>query len=493
MCTRSPRLRALVLAAAALSGCGRLRHSAALHPYDSAPPSHAAPWTPPTPSEPPPSPPGVVLPEPDHQQDLPDLIELALRNNPDTRRAWEEARAAAARLGRAEGAYLPKVKMTAIGGTSRIARAIPTGKEVIIGPGIQPDLALTWVLVDFGRRSADRDRALQELLATNYAFDRRLQTVVFNVQRSFFTLDAARASVGAAEATLEAARTVEAAASDRMGLGLATKPEVLLASQERYRSEYELTDAKGAVQRTHADLAANVGISPAEPLQVIDLSQEALPPALSATVEQVMDDALVGRPDLAAQLAALRARDAEVRRARSAFWPTLGFSGDVGGLWRDFRGGPPFHSHEFAEPFYGTFLNFEWTLFDALERENTLREAESQRNAAEAELASLRLGVLRDVWRSYADVKTAAGKYEFAKALLASAIESYEATLETYRNGLGNFLELLAAERELARARFTIIASKAELLTASAALAFSAGGGPAATPPPSPGPPGLLP
>ena len=101
--------------------------------------------------------------------------------------------------------------------------------------------------------------------------------------------------------------------------------------------------------------------------------------------------------------------------------------------------------------------------------------------------------MLRDVWRSYADVKTAAGKYEFAKALLAAATESYEATLETYRNGLGDFVELLAAERELARARFTIIASKAELLTASAALAFSAGGGPVATPPPTPGPSGALP
>src|SRR5262245_516830 len=145
---RPPRLRALALAAAVLSGCGRLQRSAALHPYDSAPPSPAAPWTRPAYAVPTPPPPRVAWPLPEQQQDLPDLIELALRNNPDTRRAWEEARAAAARLGRTEGAYLPKVRMTAVGGTSRVARAIPAGKEVIIGPGIQPDLALTWVLVE---------------------------------------------------------------------------------------------------------------------------------------------------------------------------------------------------------------------------------------------------------------------------------------------------------------------------------------------------------
>src|SRR5262249_38423977 len=313
------------------------------------------------------------------------------------------------------------------------------------GPGIVADVALAWTLIDFGRRGAERDRALQELLATSYAFDRRLQTVVFDVQRSFFALDAARASVEAAQATLEAAQTVEAAATDRMSQGLATTPEVLLARQERFRADYGPTEAKGAVRGPNADPPPTAGFPPAEPLRVIDLAQEPLPPGLPATVDQVMDDALVGRPDLAAQIAVLRAREAEVRRARASYWPTLGFAGDVGGIWRDFRGGPPFHSHEFAEPLYGTFLNFVWTLVDALERENTLREAESQRGAAEAELESVRLGVLRDVFKSYADAKTAAGKYEFATALLAASTESYDATLETYRHGPGEIAGPLAA------------------------------------------------
>src|SRR5262249_29833188 len=179
----------------------------------------------------------------------------------------------------------------------------------------------------------------------------------------------------------------------------------------------------------------------------------------------------------------------EVRRARASYWPTLGFAGDVGGIWRDFRGGPPFNHHEFAEPLYGTFLNFDLTLFDAPQRANTPREAESQRRAAPGGLESARLRVLRGVFKSDADVKAAAGKYEFATALLAASTESYDATLETYRNGLGDFVELLAAERQLAVARFTSISSKADLLTASAALAFSSGAGPAATPAPTaPGP-----
>src|SRR5262249_24384482 len=221
---RLDRLRALPLAAAALAGCSPFDRSAALNPYAPAPPSPAAPWAPPASQvEAPPPVPSTAPQAPGGLHDLPELIDLALQNNPDTRRLWQEARTSAARLGRAQGAHLPQGTWQTTGG------AIPTGKEVIIGPGIVPDLALTWTLIDFGRRGAERDRALQELLATSYAFDRRLQTVVFDVQRSFFALDAARASVDAAQATLEAAQTVEAAATDRMNLGLATKPEGLLA------------------------------------------------------------------------------------------------------------------------------------------------------------------------------------------------------------------------------------------------------------------------
>src|SRR5262249_40178148 len=147
---RLDRLRALALAAAALAGCSRFDRSAALNPYAAAPPSPAAPWSPPASQvEAPPPVPSTAPQAPGGLHDLPELIDLALQNNPDTRRLWQEARAAAARLGRSEGAYLPKVVMRATGGTSRVARAIPAGKEVIIGPGIQPDLALTSTLIDF--------------------------------------------------------------------------------------------------------------------------------------------------------------------------------------------------------------------------------------------------------------------------------------------------------------------------------------------------------
>ena len=69
---------------------------------------------------------------------------------------------------------------------------------------------------------------------------------------------------------------------------------------------------------------------------------------------------------------------------------------------------------------YRAVLNLEWKLFDGLERNNALREASSLREAAEAELAALKLKAIREVWKSYSDVKTALRKHEYALALLAA-------------------------------------------------------------------------
>ncbi|MGH7334932.1 MAG: TolC family protein [Candidatus Rokuibacteriota bacterium] len=465
-------------------GEGCASWSIARDPYPSAPASAATAWTPPPQarSERTLATAGRVGPpvkvDPDLVYGLADLIDLAHRANPDTRRTWEEARTAAAQLGRAQAPYYPTLTFLANGGTSRVADQAPAplGTFTIEGPSATPALQLTWIIVDFGRRSSTVERSSQQLTQANLTFNRKLQEVAFSVSRNYFGLDASRARVTAARVTLESAMAVEDAVTARLAQGLATRPDLLLARQERARAAYEVEDAFGAVADAQAALAESLGISPTVPMRVADLSALPLPGGLAESVEQVIDRALGRRPDLAARLAALRAREAETSRARAAFLPQLFFSGSVNQALQRYRAGPPFGTFSMNETEYGAFLNFEWKLFDGFERENALREATSQREAAQAELAALELRTIREVWKAYADVKTALRKHAFALALLAASEEAYASTLESYRSaGLATVIDLLAAQRDLARARTTEIQSRAELLTASAALSFAAG------------------
>jgi outer membrane protein len=407
---------------------------------------------------------------------LADLIDFAHRTNPETRRAWEEARAAAAQAARTEAAYYPTLFALASGGTSRTSHVAPEGTFTDEGPSVNPQLQLRWILLDFGRRRASVERGGQELLRANFLFNRKLQEIAFTVSRGYFGLDASRARVVAAQVSLESAMAVEEAVDARLEQGLATQPDLFLARQERARAAFELEDAKGAVSDAQAALAESLGIAPMALMRVADISGMPLPTELVDSVEAIIDRALARRPDLVSRLAALRAREAEERAARADFWPRLSLSSGVGQYVQRYRAGPPFERHTRNETEYGAFLNFEWKLFDGFERENALREATSLRGAAEADLAAQELRTIREVWKAYADVKTALRKQEYAQALLGASQLAYDSTLESYRlAGLATVLDVLAAQRDLARARTTEIQSRADLLTTSAALTFAVG------------------
>src|SRR5262245_19464586 len=98
---RAPALAAIAVALVAgvvASGCAELPVSTR-DPYGSAPATSATPWRPPPPSAPRALPvssrtPAVPV-DPSALYGLADLIDYAHRANPETRRAWEEARAAA--------------------------------------------------------------------------------------------------------------------------------------------------------------------------------------------------------------------------------------------------------------------------------------------------------------------------------------------------------------------------------------------------------------
>jgi outer membrane protein TolC len=129
----------------------------------------------------------------------------------------------------------------------------------------------------------------------------------------------------------------------------------------------------------------------------------------------------------------------------------------------------------YSEPLYTGFLEFSWTLFEGFERENAVRAAEARRGEAEAAITQLQLETLRQVWKSYADVQVALLQVDYAKALLDASQDAYASALTSYTSGLADILDTLAAERDLARARMTMIDSRAELLNSAAALAFAVG------------------
>lgn len=464
----------------AISGCGSLADQPAIHPDRFAPPNAEQEWAaaPAIAARHIPAAGDLTTPQSlapgARTYDLDAMVDLALRNNPQTRRAWESALAAAAEFGASQAPYYPQASTEAINGYERLPFQLPGAFGVIKQWQSQPVANVTYVLLDFGRRRSAAEAAHERLIAANFTFNRAIQQVVFDTQNAFYALDGALAAVTAAERNLELAQTDFDAVRQRVDLGLATEPELLLAKERVAQSKFDLANAHLLVHDAQANLAVALGVPANLPLPIQSLASLTVPKSLGSAVDALIDEARRQRPDLAARMAAVRASEADVSEARAQFLPTVGLSGSCGeNLW-DFTFMVP-RTVQTGQPQYAALLTLQWDLFTGFRRHNDVRRAEADREAARADLRSAELDAVAEVWRAYYEFESSLSKYNYAQSLMAAASEAYQANLETYRQGLSTIVELLTAERDLANARYTLVQTKAEVLTALAAVAYAAG------------------
>src|SRR5262249_49199452 len=284
---------------------------------------------------------------------------------------------------------------------------------------------------------------------------------------AFYALTSVRARIAVAQSSLDSARAVQAAAESRSKLGLETVPDVLLARQQAVQAEFDLEDVAAKERDAQVALAESMGILPTTPFQVVDFSALALPSALEDSVDRTIDRALEQRPDLIAKVALVREKEAAVQRARADYFPTLSLGTDVGGQLARFQyevGNVNTGWSNIGQLTYGAGFSLEWQIFDGGARKRKVELAEAERRIAEQEVSAARDRAVNEVWKAYTDVRLAFRRLDVASALVKASESSYEAILRSYRLGLSTLVDLLAARRELSRARFPEVDTKLSLL-----------------------------
>src|SRR6516162_8348955 len=285
--------------------------------------------------------PAVQLPspadiDPNHVYSLVELIDIAQRRNPATRVAWEQARQAAIDVGIARAAYLPALTASAIVGVEHVvfpfpSNLVPQGFITANAQEAIPQLAVNYLLLDFGGRAAAVEAAGQLSIAGNVAFTAAHQQLIFNVARAYFTLDGADAAVRAARQGLADAQVVQQSAEALFGRGLDTIVDVQLARRATAQARYDLAQANTAQHDAMYTLLAAMDLPPTTKLRVAGASERPLPPRTGRAVDDVLSDALRQRPDLLAGVAKLRSSDAEIVAARSTLFPKLLLSANIQG------------------------------------------------------------------------------------------------------------------------------------------------------------------
>lgn len=421
--------------------------------------------------------------DPQKNYDLAGLIDLAESANPETKVAWQQAKQAAAAVGLAQSEYFPILALNASSDYSREPVPVPesattAGYLDLKTEQAQPVATLEWVLLDFGRRKSGVLAAKNRLLAANLGFNARHQEIVFNVQSAFYEYCKARGRIDVAQSALKSALNVQQAVEERYKNGLATAPDVSQAQQQAAAAAFDLEDVQAKERDAQVVLAETIGITPTVPLRVVDFSNVPVPTNLEDSVEQVIDRTFNQRPDLLAQVAILREKEAEIRHARTAYYPTLAFEGAAGGSFDNSQmkfldSELPWSSTQ--QPVWGVGLTLSWSLFDGGSRKHKLEMAKAEHEAAQHALENSRDKAISQVWQAYTDTKLAISRLDVAQALVDASDKSYQQTFEAYQNGLSSLLDVLAARRELSQARYTQLDTRAMLLESTAALAFASG------------------
>ena len=412
--------------------------------------------------------------DPTKAYSLAELIDLAQTHNPETRVAWERARAQAASFGVARSELYPTLAAIAL---SQINR-----DEILFGSqfirqtvqAFQILLEINYTVFDFGARAGRIDAARAEILAANFAFNDTHRKIIYEVEQAYYRLLNASGQEDAARASLANAQTVQRAAEDRLQQCLATLPDVLEAKSSTAQAQFELQAVVGAKEIARGDLATALGASPTTIIQVQPINVLPTPDSISESVDQAINRAFAQRPDLMQQVAEIRSADARVKEARAAYYPSLNLSTNpiaqsLYGLQQQL---PWTHTANLAG---GLGVTLSWTLFDGGARKNNLAKAKANLRAAEAQVKDTRDQIANEVWAAYTNLNTAFRQRQAAIALVQAASQSYVAALESYNFGVRSLLDVTAAQRILAQAYSADVLARTQVLTALAELASRTG------------------
>ena len=397
---------------------------------------------------------------------LSDLLDIALCRAPATSAAWASVRAAAAREAQVRAGYGPSLSAALgpdVSASRRWGAGFPATTDSSASATAQ--LSLQWLLFDFGGRQAALAGAEAARAAALATFAGAAQDVVQETALAYNGYVSAKASAKAADASVAFAEASLAAATAREKAGVAIKSDRLQADAAFARALLEQRQARGTLETQRGRLLTALSLPPDG---AIDVAEPA--PANSAisraSARALLEEAARLRPDLRLQAATLESARAAVAQAQAARRPSVsmgaGPSLSVGTQGQDS-----------AIATAGVTLSIP--LFNSGGRTAALREAEAERDRAEANLALAGQQAALEVWGRYQDLETASANLETARRLLVSAEEAAALAQGRYKAGLAGITELLDAQSSLISARQQMVLADLQLRASELQLARSVG------------------
>jgi outer membrane protein len=396
---------------------------------------------------------------------LAELIDIALKNNPETAKAWGNVKRAQASLGIAKSDYYPNINGRASGMHGREVK-FPNGPNTNY-TYYNGEISLDYLLFDFGERSASVSAAKEALSAANWSSDYAIQRILYKTASHYYEYLNASMLLQTKECSVCDAETILKSAQELYGAGLRRATDLNTSKAALAQAQMELAEQRARVAIAYGRLMTTLGLS-VETLLEVEIEPPGLDnPLFSEGISKLISVAGEQRKDLLAKKAHLAEMQYRVKKESSAMWPKMRALGQAG--WLEYT------KHQGSGYNYLTGLALDIPLFSGFERIYSKRLACAQTEITEAELKELYEAIALEVLTYSESVKSAKEAFHWSEEYLCQACKSYDGSLESYKAGLQNIFDLLQTQRYLADARMKKTQAKTQWLVSLAELAFATG------------------
>jgi multidrug efflux system outer membrane protein len=404
-------------------------------------------------------------------QQLDDLIKVALTQNYDLRDAVARVDQARANLGITRSNQYPQAGAS---GDLQFTRLSRDG-QFPLPPSFVPNQNRNWGeatlnLLSFQvdlwgqlRRATEASRA--NLLNADWNRKTVISTVVSQVATDYFQLLELDSELRISQSTLESRQESLKLTLSREEHGIATELDVRQAEQLVDTAAVSIPQLKQQIEQTEDQVSLLLGESPRGIARARSFSADYVTPEVPAGLPSAV---LERRPDIRGAEQAMIAANANIGVAKAAYFPQISLTGSIGG-----------QSSALAKLFSGP--NAAWSfvpqltqpIFTAGRLKNTVRLAEAQRQDAQVAYEKSISTAFQEVSDALiAHQRTRESRVEQQKLVIALqdrkrlAYRRYEGGVDTQLNALDADRDLLSAQLTLEQIRYAEVVSTVQLYNA---------------------------
>ena len=400
--------------------------------------------------------------------ELDSLVAEAVSHNFDLATARARVAQADARARQAHAGILPSVDANGsanyLAGHSSDGSARETDWSALLSASYEVDF--------WGKNRAAADSARYLAAAARADRDTVALTALAGLADGYFTVLSLRERLAAGRANLEAAQSLLGIVESRFNVGLGTPVEVASQRAALAAAQLALPELERSEGEAVAAVALLLGRAP-EGFHLDGAALEALQePAVAVGLPA---DLLRRRPDLLRAEQQLAAAGADLTAARAALFPSLTLTA-AGGIQN-----PALNAAVQTLSGTGPTLNLGAALLQPVFNGGRLRAARDESAAKVEEAATAYraaiVGALVDVENSLAAIRHLDDARAAQTAALTQSQQAYEGARLRYREGAGDFLTALEAQRTVFAMRDQFSQYQLARLQALVSLCKALGGG----------------